>query len=292
MKASLRPVLPPQRIVLALAVASLAGCTTPTLPPSFTPMPSAAVTPGVAADELASDLRAVTPNTQVLAAPSIDNACGPQPVPVVRMSLPSPVLFATDSDQPLPGGGTVLDQVAGIIRRDSPTWQVTILGHTDAVGSDAFNMDLSRRRAAKVLRALVDRGIDPARLSAVAVGKRQPVASDATAAGRQLNRRVEFLVSECAGANLGLVRQTGGEGLPVEVLRLDPAYGLAPVGSITLREVAAEPTPAAAVLSPLAEPAPLHPPHPAAHPLPAPRYRPNPLAPATQPNPLGPAVPY
>jgi hypothetical protein len=143
-------------------------------------------------------------------------------------------------------------------------------------------MDLSRRRAAKVLRALVDRGLDPSLLSAVAIGKRQPIADNRTEAGRARNRRVEFLVSRCLDANLDVVRQNGGTG-SAQVLRLDRDYQVAAVGAVMLHPL----TPAAA-----ATPAPLRPGPSAARPLPPPRYQPNMLAPEAQPGPLRAPVPY
>lgn len=279
-----------QCVGLVILLANLAGCATPGVPPQVLYPPPTPGTPGMQADRLESDLSSITPDTQVLYTPSIDNACGRGPVPVVRLFFHDRVLFATDSDQPLSEGGPLLDQVASVIQRDTPGAQVTILGHTDAVGSDAYNMDLSRRRAAKVLRALVDRGIDPARLSAVAVGKRQPIGSDSTPEGRALNRRVEFMISRCLSANLGLVQQTGGAGLQVQVLRLDPALRLASVGSVSLGSAAAPATPAA--VSPAVAPRRLRPAVTAARPQPAPRYQPNMLSPEVQPNPLVPAVPF
>lgn len=65
------------------------------------------------------------------------------------------------------------------------------MGHTDAIGTDAYNLDLSRRRAEAVMRESVARGVSSGQLSQVAIGKRQPIASNDTAEGRALNRRVE-----------------------------------------------------------------------------------------------------
>ncbi|HEX2939579.1 MAG TPA: OmpA family protein [Rhodopila sp.] len=271
-------------------LADLAGCATPRMPPQIAYPPPTPGTLGMQADRLVADLSGVTPDVQVLYTRPIGKACGSGPLPVVRMFLPGQLLFATDSDQPLSNGGPILDHVASAVRRDTPGAQLTILGHTDAVGSDAYNLDLSRRRAAKVLRALVDRGIDPARLSAVAIGKRQPVASDATPEGRARNRRVEFLVSRCLAANLGLVQQTGGTGGLADVLRLDPAFRLALVGTVFLAAAAVPAAPAAALpITPPRQPAPAAT---AARPRAPSHYQPNMLSPEVQPNSLVPAVPY
>ena len=68
--------------------------------------------------------------------------------------------------------------------------KILITGHTDAVGSAAANLELSRRRARSVKNALVEMGITPARLAARGLGESQPLADNRTAAGRARNRRV------------------------------------------------------------------------------------------------------
>ncbi len=170
-------------------------------------------------------------------------------VPVMRVSFPEQVFFDFDRDALWPDAGPVCDLIADSIRRDVAGVQVTIVGHTDAIGSDAYNLDLSRRRALAVMRALLARGVDPGALSTVALGKRQPVAPDDTPAGRAENRRVEFFVSPSLSANLAVIRaqpvQAGfaaadvPPGAAVQVLR--PAAGddgltLAAIGSIALAQ--------------------------------------------------------
>jgi OOP family OmpA-OmpF porin len=75
-----------------------------------------------------------------------------------------------------------------------PELDVSIEGHTDDVGDDAFNQDLSERRAFAVRSALVDRGIDVSRLTATGYGERLPKVPAKTAKARAANRRVELLV--------------------------------------------------------------------------------------------------
>ena len=84
-----------------------------------------------------------------------------------------------------------LDKVVSTLNADK-TLNADIGGHTDDVGDDAFNLDLSKRRAAAVLNYFVKKGIDPARITSEGFGETVPVADNKTPAGRALNRRVEL----------------------------------------------------------------------------------------------------
>ena len=106
------------------------------------------------------------------------------------LTLQEDVLFATDSDRLRPGAVDKLRALAGYLR-DNPGVRVAIDGFTDARGSDAHNQDLSERRAASVRAAFDQMGVTRARFSVVGHGERDPVASNATAAGMRQNRRVE-----------------------------------------------------------------------------------------------------
>lgn len=77
---------------------------------------------------------------------------------------------------------------------ENPGLRLELQGHTDAVGSDAYNLDLSRRRAESVRSWLLEHGIDPGRLEARGYGETVPVASNDNDPGRALNRRTEILV--------------------------------------------------------------------------------------------------
>jgi OOP family OmpA-OmpF porin len=70
--------------------------------------------------------------------------------------------------------------------------RIEIQRHTDSVGDDAFNLDLSQRRSSQVMKWFLDHGIDPSRLRALGYGETVPVADNETDAGRATNRRVEF----------------------------------------------------------------------------------------------------
>lgn len=100
------------------------------------------------------------------------------------------VLFDFDRSTLRPEADAILQPALEMLRAD-PTMAIEIEGHTDWVGSDAYNDGLSQRRAQAVVEWLVARGIDRGRISAVGRGESEPVATNRTSAGRQLNRRVE-----------------------------------------------------------------------------------------------------
>jgi outer membrane protein OmpA-like peptidoglycan-associated protein len=101
------------------------------------------------------------------------------------------VEFVTGSDRLTPRGQQVLNQVAGVLQK-YPGMPVGIEGHTDSKGDPNSNMQLSRKRADSVKQYLVDKGIPAANVTSAGFGQTKPIASNATAEGRQENRRVEF----------------------------------------------------------------------------------------------------
>lgn len=110
---------------------------------------------------------------------------------VVNMS---DVLFDVGKWTLKPGAREKLARIAGIIAQH-PGLKLQIEGHTDSTGSDESNQILSERRASAVRDFLVQQGIDASTIAAMGMGKSQPVASNDTSVGRQLNRRVEMIVS-------------------------------------------------------------------------------------------------
>ncbi len=88
-----------------------------------------------------------------------------------------------------------LDHAAQVIT-DNAGIKVNVEGHTDSVGSDAYNQGLSERRTKSVVDYLVGKGIDAGRLMATGYGESRPVATNDTAEGRAQNRRVELVVAE------------------------------------------------------------------------------------------------
>jgi len=112
----------------------------------------------------------------------------------VHVELPADVLFDFDKADIRADAASALAKVATIIRA-YPSGTVTLEGHTDAKGDDAYNQRLSERRAASVGRWLTERErIDAAKLTARGWGERKPVASNDTDPGRQKNRRVEVVI--------------------------------------------------------------------------------------------------
>jgi outer membrane protein OmpA-like peptidoglycan-associated protein len=106
----------------------------------------------------------------------------------------SDVLFDTGSSTLKAGAREKLAKISGILlARSGLTLQIE--GHTDSVGSDAFNQQLSERRSDSVRDFLAEQGVAPSSMTAHGFGKTQPVASNHNAEGRQRNRRVELVVN-------------------------------------------------------------------------------------------------
>jgi outer membrane protein OmpA-like peptidoglycan-associated protein len=106
----------------------------------------------------------------------------------------SDVLFATDVARLNPQGLETARKLAELLKQN-PQRTVAVEGFTDSTGSAGHNQDLSQRRAESVREALGQQGVDPARVSARGYGEGRPVATNDTAANRQLNRRVEIVLS-------------------------------------------------------------------------------------------------
>jgi outer membrane protein OmpA-like peptidoglycan-associated protein len=112
-----------------------------------------------------------------------------------RLSLRDAIHFDTGKDTIKRESYRVLDEVAALLEAHPEMRRVRVEGHTDNVGGAAYNKDLSERRAASVVRYLVEKGgIARERLEARGYGFERPVASNATAKGRSRNRRVEFAI--------------------------------------------------------------------------------------------------
>jgi outer membrane protein OmpA-like peptidoglycan-associated protein len=114
------------------------------------------------------------------------------------LRMPSDVTFATNQASIDPRFNAVLDDVAGVLTEYDRS-VIDIIGHADSSGADAYNLDLSRRRASSVAGYLVSRGVLADRLFVDGRGESQPIASNDTPAGKAQNRRVEILIRPFTG---------------------------------------------------------------------------------------------
>jgi OOP family OmpA-OmpF porin len=124
----------------------------------------------------------------------------PPPAPTPTPAPPDPcsgrivlrgVMFAFDSDEVTGASMATLDVAAETLRA-CPNVRTAVEGHTDSVGTDTYNQDLSQRRAESVSNYLSSHGVSPDRLSAKGYGESRPIADNSTEDGRALNRRVEL----------------------------------------------------------------------------------------------------
>jgi outer membrane protein OmpA-like peptidoglycan-associated protein len=115
------------------------------------------------------------------------------PGDTLRLTLDGEVTFDVDKADIRRAFRPSLNRIARILRRYDRT-VVHVIGHTDSTGSDAYNQDLSERRAEAVADYLESRGVPPGRVLPQGRGKREPRAENDTPQGRQLNRRVEIYI--------------------------------------------------------------------------------------------------
>ena len=111
----------------------------------------------------------------------------------ILLNIPSGVTFDTNSYAIQPQFQTTLNDVASTLASYNQTF-IDVYGHTDSTGNDAINVPLSQNRAQAVARYLGGRGVASARIGTQGFGASQPIASNATAEGRQQNRRVEIKI--------------------------------------------------------------------------------------------------
>jgi outer membrane protein OmpA-like peptidoglycan-associated protein len=115
------------------------------------------------------------------------------PNDVVRITMTSQTAFETNSAGIKPGFHSTMDKVADVVVRYGKT-TLTVVGHTDDVGTNAYNQSLSERRALSVAQYLESKRVDSMRLATAGKGETQPRSTNNTEAGRQENRRVEIYV--------------------------------------------------------------------------------------------------
>jgi outer membrane protein OmpA-like peptidoglycan-associated protein len=109
----------------------------------------------------------------------------------INVRLTNDILFDTDSSALRAASRTTLRELANNFRQ-YPDNQIDVEGHTDSTGTDAHNKRLSEQRAASVADYLIDSGVRSSAITVYGYGEEDPKASNDTAAGRQLNRRVEI----------------------------------------------------------------------------------------------------
>src|SRR3954465_10318859 len=124
--------------------------------------------------------------------PAAAPAAKPKPV-AEKITFAADVLFDFDKATLKPEGQSKLNDLASKVK-DINLEVVIAIGHTDAIGADAYNQNLSVRRAESVKAYLVSKGVEANRVYTEGKGEKQPVASNKTKEGRQKNRRVEIEV--------------------------------------------------------------------------------------------------
>ena len=117
-------------------------------------------------------------------------------IPVSHIRYDTTVLFAFDQFTLQPNADPIIRDLAQVILRDAALRSLLIVGHTDSIGTDDYNVALSKRRAFKVAQSLQAAGVNGKYIGIIPMGKEQPVATNGTDEGRALNRRVEFFISD------------------------------------------------------------------------------------------------
>ena len=115
------------------------------------------------------------------------------PNDVVRVTMTNQTAFTTNSTEIKQGFHSTMDKLADVVVRYNKT-SLTVVGHTDDVGTNAYNQKLSENRALSVARYLESRQVNSMRLAVSGKGETQPIATNATESGRESNRRVEIYV--------------------------------------------------------------------------------------------------
>lgn len=118
----------------------------------------------------------------------------PQPAPTRTAIVLNNVLFDFDKSNLKPEGKAELDKLIAEMQK-FPGDTVVVIGHTDSIGTDAYNMALGQRRADAVAAYLTANGIDASRIATKSMGESQPAVPNDTRANRALNRRAEFEIT-------------------------------------------------------------------------------------------------
>jgi outer membrane protein OmpA-like peptidoglycan-associated protein len=117
----------------------------------------------------------------------------PKPKPVERTIILDNVLFDFDKTAVKPDGAKILNRLIVFLKENADK-KVELEGHTDSVGTDQYNQNLSEKRAVSVKEYLTKRGVAASRITTKGFGESKPIADNKTAEGRAKNRRVEIKV--------------------------------------------------------------------------------------------------
>lgn len=115
-----------------------------------------------------------------------------------QIHINRPVFFAHDSDEILSRSLPVMRALRDALRASTIIRRISIEGHTDDNGEEAYNLELSNRRARSVMTWLIENGIEPERMEAQGFGESRPLVNETTARARAINRRVEFHILDPA----------------------------------------------------------------------------------------------
>lgn len=137
---------------------------------------------GVYADRQEAELRKATAGTGIEVQRQGDD---------IKLVMPGAITFQTGSTELSPAAQFNLDKLATSFREYGDN-NIEVTGHTDSVGSNASNIELSQKRAISVGKHLIAQGIDKTRIQVYGAGPSQPIASNGTEEGRAQNRRVEI----------------------------------------------------------------------------------------------------
>lgn len=116
-----------------------------------------------------------------------------------RIQINEKILFEIDKAEILPASHGLLNEVVGVLKEHEGIKSVSIIGHTDDYGTPTYNQGLSERRAKAVMTYLVGQGVEQNRLASKGMGESEPIADNSTMAGKEKNRRVEFLIVDQEG---------------------------------------------------------------------------------------------
>ena len=135
------------------------------------------------------------------------------PIPVSHIRYESTVLFGFNEFPLQPNAEPILNDFAKVILNDTALRSLLIVGHTDSIGDDAYNVNLSKKRAFTVATTLQAAGIGKF-IHIIPMGKQQPFTTNSTREGRQLNRRMKFFISDVPEATV----------TAVQLIRFNPCF--------------------------------------------------------------------